>query len=299
MKKEETEILRAKVKTLIQQKLITVKQLGTILGKSSATASLWLKGDYSGDNHSLELIISDWLERKYEEEQNDQAPTSILQTAAFDYITNNIKEAHLRGDFRVVYGEAGVGKTEACRFYASQIPNVILVEVRTSFTTLFFMQLLHKMVGLSGIGSLPELNWELEQKLKGSKRLLIVDEAEYLPRRALDLLRNLHDHTGIGVVLVGMPQLMLNLRGKRQDFRQLYSRISTVYNVKECADEDVKMVISSFFPDSNGLWKAFAGETRNMRSLMKLIQGVKYLSKINNLPPSKELVYTAVQTIIL
>lgn len=299
MKKEDSEILRSKVQQLIAQKVITVKQLSAILGKSTATASLWLKGEYSGDNHSLDLIISDWLARKEEEDKDPSVNKVVLNTEAFDYMTHHIKEAHLKGDFRVIYGDAGVGKTEACRFYASQIPNVILVEVRTSFTTLFFMQLLHRMVGLSGIGSLPELNWELEQKLKGSKRLLIVDEAEYLPRRALDLLRNLHDHTGIGVVLVGMPQLMLNLRGKKQDFRQLYSRISTVYNVKECADEDVKMVVSSYFPNSNGLWRAFADETRNMRSLIKLIEGVKYLSKINNLPPSKELVHAAVQTIIL
>ena len=46
------------------------------------------------------------------------------------------------------------------------------------------------------------------KKLKGSGRMIIIDEAEHLPYKALELLRRVHDKAGMGVLLVGLPRLI-------------------------------------------------------------------------------------------
>lgn len=59
------------------------------------------------------------------------------------------------------------------------------------------------------------------RELRDSGRLLMVDEAELLLYRALEVLRRLHDKAGIGIVLAGMPRLLINLKGRRGEFAQL------------------------------------------------------------------------------
>ncbi|CRL44634.1 hypothetical protein SGGMMB4_01839 [Sodalis glossinidius str. 'morsitans'] len=53
--------------------------------------------------------------------------------------------------------------------------------------------------------------------------LVLVDEAELLPYRALEVLRRIHDSFGVAIVLAGMPRLLLNLKGSRGEYAQLYS----------------------------------------------------------------------------
>ena len=50
---------------------------------------------------------------------------------------------------------------------------------------------------------------EVVNKLNNSGRLLIIDEAENLPYRALEITRRIHDKTAVGVLLVGRNILLL------------------------------------------------------------------------------------------
>ncbi|NCS32728.1 AAA family ATPase [bacterium] len=297
MKNQENEQLRQEIQTMVDAGQLTIKALSTVIGKSPATASLWLAGKYSGDNDSLTVIIQDWIERQKERKADEE--TGLLLTSAFDYVTRLCRTAHSDGGLHVAYGEAGVGKTESVRHYASKIPNVILVEVDPSFTTLSFMQALHKLCGMSGTGSLNEVMNDLVSKLRGSSRLVIIDEAEYLPKRALDLVRSIYDRTGIGILLVGMPKLMSNLMGKNQDFRQLYSRIDLSVRVESCTDDDVQQFVNRYFPNSNGIWKHFAEKTRNARSLNKLLKQTKRMCEVNEASLNKEIINEATKYVLI
>ena len=54
---------------------------------------------------------------------------------------------------------------------------------------------------------------------------MIIDEAENLPYRALEIARRIHDKTGVGVLLVGRSILLENLKGYNNQYDQLYSRV--------------------------------------------------------------------------
>ena len=70
------------------------------------------------------------------------------------------------------------------------------------------------------------LTREIVSKLKGSGRVLIVDEAQHLTVRALNHLRCISDESGVGIALIGNEEVYSKMRGSGQaDFAQLFSRI--------------------------------------------------------------------------
>ena len=76
-------------------------------------------------------------------------------------------------------------------------------------------------------------------------RLLIVDEAENLPYRALEITRRIHDKTGVGVLLIGRSILLENLKGYNNQYDQLYSRVKyTTMEMTETMKKD-----NQFFGD--------------------------------------------------
>ncbi len=50
----------------------------------------------------------------------------------------------------------------------------------------------------------------------------MIDEAELLSTRSLEFIRRIHDLASVGVVLAGMPRLLVNLKGKNNELAQLY-----------------------------------------------------------------------------
>ena len=103
----------------------------------------------------------------------------------------------------------------------------------------------------------------------------MVDEAENLPLRALEIVRRLHDETGCGLVLSGMPRLVANLRGKHGELVQLYSRVSVALNLGESLpDDELFEIARAALPDADEetlfeLVKHSNGNTRRMSKLMR------------------------------
>ncbi|MGL9772945.1 MAG: AAA family ATPase [Sodalis sp. (in: enterobacteria)] len=152
-------------------------------------------------------------------------------------------------------------------------------------------------MGLRKTGNIHDLVEECVQGLRDKHWLVLVDEAELLPYRALEVLRRIHDRSGVAIVLAGMPRLPLNLnlKGSRGEYAQLYSRVGMALDLasrrKESETEDFSAILGSLLLNGEASGEPLAPEIAvafrkhswgNYRRLFKLARGVAWTSAIGN-----------------
>lgn len=155
--------------------------------------------------------------------------------------------AHTMNDINLVIGEAGLGKTMAIKHYAQTVENVVLIETEPTFSPKVLLIELCNKLGVPPSKSNHDNIANIIEKLNGSDRLIIIDEAELLSYKCLEVIRRIHDKSGVGVVLAGMPRLRTNLRGKRGEYKQLYSRIGFVCDLADrLPDDDIGELVLGY-----------------------------------------------------
>ena len=179
--------------------------------------------------------------------------------------------------------DAGCGKTTALKEFAKTHPSVLLVEADYGYTAKALFDELCSQLGLDDRGSLDQKRSRIVAKLKDSGRLIIIDEAEHLPYRALELIRRVHDKAGVGIALCGMPRLEKNVQGDRNHYAQLNSRISAPCRAKLLKDADIKAYIDSRFEsyEPNVIEQCAKTCRRNFRLLSHLVMWSRELMRNN------------------
>lgn len=256
------------------------------IGKSAAVVSQYLQGKYNGDVKAIDVLVEGWLLNQRERANDSFNQLSYTYTATARRIEEVIRLAHVEGETVVLYGQAGLGKTSALAAYIKKNPDAILVDSDPSFTAKVLLSNLANKVGAESRGSLHVLIEGLISRLKNSGRVILVDEAENLPLRALECLRRIHDKTGIGLVLAGMPRLLVNLRGSNGELKQLYSRVAFRLDLGEkMPDAELEDIINQSLAniDAETVQELVIAANGNTRRLAKLVKGVIRMSKVNNL----------------
>lgn len=275
-----------KVNEALQQKLAEFKaksgmnqtMLARGIGVSPASISMYLNNNYAekgGKYETIEPKIEAFLEVQESKAQREELVLGFVSTKTTRRISEVMRDAHEAGDTVVIYGQAGLGKTQAVKNYCEKNPAAILIEANPSFTALVLMRKLAAAAKVSTVGSLNDLFESVSDRLRDSGRLIVADEAENLPLRALEIIRRLHDDTGCGLVLSGMPRLVANLRGKHGELVQLYSRVSVALNLGDSMpDEELEEIARAAMPEADDatieeLVKQSNGNTRRMSKLMR------------------------------
>lgn len=297
---EKREELKEQLKKFMGERGISANRVSLSLGLSSAVLSQYLKGVYQGDNSRVDEAVQDLLERERERRQMGRREMRFVETQEMRRIFEAMRIAHLEGEIAVVYGDAGCGKTTAVKHYAARYKDVILVEADLGLTAKILFKELHKRVGFDGKGSVHDMFEDVVSRLAGTGRMLVIDEAEHLPYRALELVRRLYDKSGIAVALVGMPRLVFNLRGKRGEYAQLYSRVGVACKVNGLSEDDTELIVGEYLPGTNGVWMDFFRfSNQNARHLTKLIHRAARIAEINERQVDGKVVKAAAEMLLI
>jgi general secretion pathway protein A len=187
----------------------------------------------------------------------EEKPFALLPDPRFMYLSASHQEAlaHLlygiesgEGFIKLV-GQVGTGKTTLCRTLLDRLgPNVNIAFIfNPSQTELELLQSVHREFGLSperkGRAELvEELNeFLLKARAEGRRVVLLIDEAQNLPRDVLEQLRLLSNleterEKLLQIVLIAQPELERQLA--RADLRQLRQRITVGWEIRalSCAE---------------------------------------------------------------
>ena len=135
----------------LQQKLAEFKaksgmnqtQLARGIGTSPASISMYLNGTYAekgGNYETIEPKIEAFLEVQDSKAQREELVLGFVSTKTTRRIAEVMRDAHEGGETVVIYGQAGLGKTQAVKNYCEKNPAAILIEANPSFTALVLMR---------------------------------------------------------------------------------------------------------------------------------------------------------------
>jgi len=223
------------------------------MGTSPAVFSQWMNGRYKGDNAAIEEKVLTWLRSIEERRLHDQelpGSPGFVDTPTSRRIHGTLVYAQAAADLVVVYGEAGVGKSETARHYQEHHPNVWIATMTPACAGAgSAIEEIADELGVTGNFSRPHHVWrEVVKRLRGTEGLLIVDEAQQLSLQGHEIVRSLHDATGIGIAIVGNPSVYTRMTGSTRaaSYAQIFGRIGKRCGIKGSTADDAAAIAKAW-----------------------------------------------------
>lgn len=251
------ENIKERLEAYMKESGLSQAKIAPLIGVSMTALSQYRNGIYKGDVKAVESKIEEYMETV--EEQQAQEEKAQPYKAVEDYIPTSVSEdiyrmiryAQVNGGIAIAHGDAGIGKTKAAQKYVRENPTqAIYLEMSLVAGTLGNMlRLLARTLKLPESRNKMELMLSIREKLEGTNKVIIIDEAQHLKLSALEQIRTLADPNsitgtkGVGIVLIGNTEVYSKMKGKQEaQFAQLFSRIkmSRYYSTSNVTDDDVE-----------------------------------------------------------
>lgn len=286
------------LKELLKKKKYAVSYVAKAINVSNATLHLWMNNNYKGNVKKINDAVANFIE--IEKLREGRIRVDFVRTSIVDDVFDIAKTCHVENEIGVCCGDAGIGKTYAVKRYSIDNTDVILIEADLGYTPKVLFSEIHKKLGFDGCGTIHGMFLDIIDKLKSSGRLIIIDEAEHLPYKSLELLRRIYDKAQVGILLVGMPRLIMNLKGEKRQYAQLYSRVGIATRLNFLGDEDKKAIISSILPNYKSVFSTLSDYCAgNTRVLTKLLVRAVRIAEINNMDVNEDVLQASISQIIM
>ena len=182
----------------------------------------------------------------------------------------------------LVYGEPGLGKTKTVLWWAAQ-NNAVFIRSTNLMSGRWLLEELVEELGEIPFFRSVDLFKQCTRILVEEPRIIIVDEIDYLATdaRAIETLRDIHDKTGVPILLVGMG--MANKKLMR--YRHLYDRISEVLKFVPFALEDVKAIVEqlSEVEMTDCAVRFIYNRSNRFRQIVRLISKAESIAEANGI----------------
>ncbi|WP_438436603.1 AAA family ATPase [Kluyvera georgiana] len=272
------DVIRNTVRGLIDDKTISGAALSRETGVSSSALSQFINGKYKGDNDAVAASISTWLEsRKTAQSALPEIPDYVV-TPTSEKITAALTYAQLTHTIALVYGNPGVGKSEALKQYTRTGNNVWRLTASKSRTN--ELETMYELALEMGISDAPyqrgALSRLLRRRLRDTNALVIIDEADWLNYDAIEELRILQEECGIGLAFIGNHKVYDRLTGgsRTVDFARLFSRVAKKIVINNVLAADVDAFCDAWKVegrDERKLLRAIAKRPGALRSLSHIL----------------------------
>lgn len=189
----------------------------------------------------------------------------------------------------LVYGEPGLGKTQAIKWWAFK-NDAILIRCNKMMSARWLLkEILDYMSEIKPYSTSDSFD-EVIRNLILTPRVLIVDEVDYLTmdkNKSIEILRDIHDKTNVSVVLVGMT----NAHSRLKKFSHLYDRLSEIVKFERFSKSDIKTIVKelSEIELTDCAIKYIYSNLNRFRQIVKVINKAETIAKANGLSSIDEI----------
>jgi hypothetical protein len=200
-------------------------QVAKEIGISGSALSQFLNGTYKGSISNICNAVKKYLNLEKQKLDTPKKPEFVATEIAQE-IQTVLSFCRLNDDIGVIVGDPGIGKTMTLKKYADENPNVVLISANPALRSpnSLLDELLYSL-GKKETGKLAAKQRSLIKYLSDSGMMIIIDEAQHLTYSSLETIRAIYDATRISLVLAGNPLVLDEMRDKRAEFAQFFSRI--------------------------------------------------------------------------
>lgn len=206
--------------------------------------------------------------------------TSIAR--AGEALLINTKE---KGELAVFAGEAGIGKT--------LISDEGVRKLKAwKFTCNLTMRTVGSLIYVLGNRTRVPTNARstiilenIIERLRGRDQLMIFDESHLLRWEVFETLRTIYDGTGCGIVFMGQPRLIDEMKGANRDllWDQLFSRIGVSYRFRgDIPRTDCELILEKICPGLDtkiiDYLHGVAQGPGHFRTMSKLVKNTKLIA---------------------
>jgi len=204
-----------RVQSIRLRQQISIKALARQLGVSTTAVSEILRRNYMARDDEHIRRLNAWAESA-ERRLRSMRPKGICDTALLRLMRTGCDYAKSQGCIVVTSGPAGCGKSVAAQVYAAEDPSSIYVRLcSTHRTTVAFLRLVAEACRVNTAGCSAALMDRIVARVKGSHRLLIIDEWHQSTRRLYEVVRDLHDVAEIPIVLIATEEVLREVEAAR------------------------------------------------------------------------------------
>lgn len=141
------------------------------------------------------------------------------------------------------YGFSGYGKTVAAAFTAART-GAAYVEAKHVWTQRSFLEAVAAELGIPRPATtLARIFEQIVDQLNREPRPLIIDETDYLVKKSCaNLIRDIHDATRSGILMIGMEELPDLLR----EWEQFHNRILVATAAQPASDNDARALRDNY-----------------------------------------------------
>jgi DNA transposition AAA+ family ATPase len=265
-----------------------------IEGVSQTTLNQWLGGKYPGDVAAVDAKIRRLLDSLGEGDKVVAARAvspAWMRTETADTIWSMLAFAQHSPDIAVIASAPGVGKTVTARAYRAAGAHVWIATMDPDLASPSKMMTeIAVSLGLP-IRNSAMVRRDIGERIANTGGLLVVDEAQYLTRAALDMLRSLHDRYQIGLALLGNHGFFAGVAVSRASdgFAQFFSRVGARRCFEGPRPGDVTQVLDAWGvedAEARRFLSGVAGKPGALRAVDKCVKAGIALATADGAPLS-------------
>jgi DNA transposition AAA+ family ATPase len=235
----DSETVRAALRKYLGVMDLTTGQFAERVHRGESTVNLFLQGRYRTDGCGDSMIrkeIWDYLERNPIAADEDGLPENsgrLFRTKNFRIISEYFASSCDEGEVCLLYGPPGTQKTFVLSHMIAERNRekknpALYVYASVAMAPRSLLKRIGRAAGVFvNVASCERLISSILAEFKSRNRppAIIVDEAQHLEIPSLEILRELHDRSGCGLILAGSHNLYENFLRGRAHLEQWLSRI--------------------------------------------------------------------------